>query len=76
MDTLTLIPTEDLTTELNKRFDALIVIGVQMKTGKEQDTFYHRYSGGYSHCLGLIEIIKSILLEDYHKQDGLDVPEK
>lgn len=75
MDTLALSYTEELTTELNKRFDALIVIGVQMKTGKVQDTFYHRYMGGYSHCLGLVEIMKSILLKDYHKDDDSNTPE-
>ncbi len=76
MEILTLISTEDLTTELQKRFDAFVVIGVQVKTAKEQDTFYHRYAGGFSHCLGLTEIMKSILLKDYHKEDEFDAPEK
>lgn len=75
MNDISLIPTEELTTELNKRFDACVVIGVQMKTGKAMDTFYHRYSGGYSHCLGLVEIMKSLLLKDYHKDDEFDIPQ-
>ena len=66
---LQLIPTEDLTIELNKRFDALVIIGVQMKITKEKDSFYHRCQGGFSHCLGLVEIVKSILLKDYHAGD-------
>jgi hypothetical protein len=69
MTDLSLVETEDLTTELNKRFDAVVVIGVQIKTGQLMDTFYHRYSGGYASCLGLCNIMNNILLKDYFGEE-------
>jgi len=62
---LTFISSEDMLEELKKRFDAIIIIGIQQKTGKEEDTYYHNYSGGIANCIGLCDLMKDILKNNY-----------
>ena len=73
---LTFIATEDLTDELNNRFDGLIIMAIQDKTAKEQDTYYHRYKGGMARCMGLAEILKNIIMDDYNEGRPKDIPER
>ena len=65
MTELDLIETDKLAEELKNRFDVFVMIGVQSKTSKERDTYYNNYKGGISNCIGLLEIMKSILKRNY-----------
>jgi len=64
-DSLQLIETETLVRELMDRFSAIVIIGVQQKTGRKEDTYYHNYSGGMGHCIGLARMIEEIIKKDY-----------
>lgn len=69
MNDLSLIETETLLTEVFNRFDSIVIMGVQRGAKPHQDTFYHRYAGGFAACLGLTNLLNEIIKEDY-KLDG------
>lgn len=63
--TLELIPTEDLVNEIKSRYTSLVIFGVQEGTGEGQDTFYHNYSGSKHSCLGLCELMREVIIDEY-----------
>ena len=71
MNELGLVETETLATELFNRFDEIIIMGCQRKTATSTDTFYHRYKGGNHSCLGLCDLLKDTIKEDFRKDDKI-----
>lgn len=72
MTDLSFIETETLLNEVFNRFDAMVVMGIQKRTKPNQDTYYRRWSGGNAFGVGLAEILKNIILEDYKTDNKFD----
>jgi hypothetical protein len=68
MNDLALIETEVLLNEVFNRFDSMVVIGVQNRTTTKTDSYYRRWSGGDATCIGLLELLKAIIKNDYLKE--------
>ena len=68
MPDLTLIETEVLLNEVFNRFDSIVVMGVQNKTSTKTDSYYRRWSGGDATCLGILELLKAIIKNDYLRE--------
>lgn len=67
MENLDLISTETLLTEVFNRFDGAVMMGVQTKTRTNQSTFYNRWTGNHAICIGLTELLREIIKDDYKK---------
>lgn len=65
---LSLVETEVLLNEVFNRFDSIIVMGVQNKTTTKTDSYYRRWAGGDASCLGLLELLKGIIKNDYLRE--------
>tara|TARA_R100000697_G_scaffold106561_1_gene121013 strand:- start:1377 stop:1598 length:222 start_codon:yes stop_codon:yes gene_type:complete len=52
--------TEEMITELQKRFDEMIFLGAAQKTQKTEDMTIS-YSGSYHACVGLVEIARTAM---------------
>lgn len=72
---LSLVLTNELSEELTKRFDAIIIYGIQkdMKANKVSNYFDH-YVGDQATLIGLCELLKDILKEDF-KNNGVEPTE-
>ena len=67
---LTLLSTDALLDELAGRYDAIIFMGIQEKTGKNTDDYKNDWRGGIARCLGLTEILRQKLLRAFkHEED-------
>lgn len=69
MTELELVSTPDLIAELEKRYDAsLIVFTTRVTVGKsEQELYFH---GGYIHAIGLASYIHDYLLRKYGRPEN------
>ena len=60
MSDLRFTATEEMITELQKRFDEMIFLGAAQKTQKTEDMTIS-YSGSYHACVGLVEIARTAM---------------
>lgn len=67
---LQLISVEDLSYELAKRFDGIIIHGIQ-KNPKNNNLsiYYDHYHGDQPTLIGLCEILEEKLKEDFNRKD-------
>ena len=68
MNDLSLVPTNDLIAELDKRFDALVVLSSRRVTKEDDITDYH-INGCKPECIGLITIAQKGLINDYCSEE-------
>lgn len=66
-----LLSTSELSERLAKRFDAIIIYGIQKNTRTNVSNYYDYYIGDQSTLIGLCELLKEKLKEDF-KQNNLE----
>ncbi len=60
------ISTTELTEELVKRFDAIIIYGIQKDLkGNNVSNYYDHFKGDQPTCLGLCDLLKEKIKEDF-----------
>lgn len=66
---LTLVPTDELATEILKRFDSGMIVGLQKNFegvgGELKDNYYHNWAGSYATLFGLLAISNNLLLKEW-----------
>ena len=62
---LQLIPTEKLTEEFCKRFDAVIIYGIQKGVKGTISNYYDHYVGDQATLIGLCRLLEDKIKEDY-----------
>ena len=63
MSDLSLVETADMITELERRFEACVFMGLK-KTTSDTEEFYSTCGGSYATCLGLLEHLKNQLMTE------------
>lgn len=65
-----LIPTDDLITEILKRFDHAVFMGIQCRGGENNDIYnIRRWRGNSYTCCGLSESLKRSILNEYEDNE-------
>ena len=65
---LKLIPLDDLIDELRDRFDSVIISGLRKNyESKDSENYTHRFKGSYTTNLGLCELMKDTLKDDFYE---------
>jgi len=62
---LQLISTDDLTKEFFKRFDAIIIYGLQKNIRNNVSIYYDHYQGDQATLIGLCELLKDIIKKNF-----------
>ena len=64
-----LVSTDELLDEIFSRFDHIIFCGMKVKI-KGNDNYYEkRYEGNYATAIGLCDIVKDHILNDFDEED-------
>ena len=70
MTDLSLVSVEDLFTELAKRFDGSIFYGIQKNPKNNGDSvYYDHYVGDQATLIGLCEILKEKIKDDFFAKE-------
>ena len=67
---LQLISTDELTIEIAKRFDSIIIYGLQKNIKTNVSSYYDHFVGDQATCLGLCELLKDKIKEDFINNGG------